>query len=57
MRARLWDKNFRYVPAAETDISKTFDRIRREQKRIAQEAAQKVAPLTRQIQGGRHGSR
>jgi hypothetical protein len=27
IRARLWDKDFKYVPAAETDIRKTFARL------------------------------
>jgi hypothetical protein len=39
MKAPILDPNFRYTPAAETDIAKTFARIRREQKRQAAAAA------------------
>jgi hypothetical protein len=38
---KITDKDFRYTPAASTDIRKTFDRIRREQKKQA-EALQHV---------------
>ena len=30
MRAKLWDKTFKYTKAENTDIRKTFDRIRKE---------------------------
>ena len=33
---RITDPDFRYVPAAKTDIRKTFARIRAEQKKAAQ---------------------
>ena len=33
---RLTDPEFRYVPAARTDIRKTFAKIRAEQKKAAQ---------------------
>lgn len=36
----VYDKNFKYVPAAKTDISKTFARIR---KQMAEEEARKLA--------------
>jgi hypothetical protein len=41
----LLDKDFKYTPAASTDIRKTFERIRKEQKRIAEEQASKVQLL------------
>ncbi len=44
---RITDKSFRYVPAAATDIKKTFERVRREQRKNAAEAAVKVQPLKR----------
>lgn len=45
MSARLYDKDFKYVPAAKTDIRKTFARIRRElaEQQRAQDA--KVKPI------------
>lgn len=36
-----------YKPAAQTDIRKTFNRVRAIQARNAEEAAAKVAPLKR----------
>ena len=42
---RILDKSFRYVPAAATDIRKTFQRIRAEQRKNAEEAQAKVQPL------------
>lgn len=41
----ILDKTFKYVKAANTDISKTFKRIQAEQKRNAEEAQNKVKPL------------
>ncbi|MBX9612458.1 MAG: hypothetical protein K2X51_12625 [Burkholderiales bacterium] len=38
------DKAFRYRRAADTDISKTFARVRREQRVAAQKAAQAALP-------------
>lgn len=40
-RARLFDPTFRYYPAADTDVSRTFKRIRAQMK--ATEAAKKPA--------------
>jgi hypothetical protein len=42
MPKSLLDPAFKYVPAAETDIRRTFARIRREQKAIAEEKQTKV---------------
>lgn len=48
MKARCFDPDFKYVPAAATDISKTFARIRREmaaQAKIVQQSNVKaIAP-------------
>jgi hypothetical protein len=50
----ILDRSFRYTPSAQTDLRKTFARIRREQRRYdhdaveaAAEAKLKVAPLRR----------
>ena len=44
---RITDKSFKYVPAAETDIRKTFDRIRREQKAKEERERQNAAERLR----------
>lgn len=53
-RSSILDRNFKYVPAAATDIRKTFARVRREQRlqeerrRAADAGTQrKVATLAR----------
>lgn len=50
--SRILDKSFKYVPAAKTNIAKTFARVRREleakairEARNAEEAAFKVKPM------------
>lgn len=46
----ILDKRFKYVPAAATDIRKTFARIERERKKNAAEVQQVVTPLpTRKV--------
>lgn len=49
-RARCFDKDWRYVPSNETDISKTFARLKRQQKE-AEAAREKqpknIAPIKR----------
>lgn len=47
----ILDRSFRYTPSAETDLRKTFARIRRDQRRGAAEpdAAPNVARLKREI--------
>lgn len=51
---RITDKSFKYVPAAETDIRKTFARLRREvkakqeeERKFAQEREQKLVRIKR----------
>ena len=39
----IYDKNFRYVRSTETDISKTFERVRAELKAKADAAAKNEA--------------
>lgn len=53
-RTRITDPNFRYTPSVETDIRRTFARIRREQRAEAEarraadeEAKLKVTQLKR----------
>lgn len=41
----ILDKSFSYIPAAQTDLKKTFARIRKEQQRIQQERENKVAAI------------
>ena len=49
MSGRLMDSNgkFRYVPSFDTDIKKTFDRIRKEQAEEKPKTAENVQPLKR----------
>ena len=51
----ILNKNFRYVPAAATDIRKTFARIRREQKLAEERRRAQIAAPQRiaRIAGGR----
>jgi hypothetical protein len=44
---KITDPDFVYVPAIKTDIRKTFERIRKEQK----EAKANVAPIRRKANG------
>ena len=47
---RITDKDFRYTPAAKTDIRKTFARIRREQeqeRKAAEESLQRIIQIKR----------
>jgi len=53
MPKSILDKSFRYTPAASTDVAKTFERIRREQKKNAEEAKAKVQNFPRRINGSR----
>ena len=49
----ILDPEFRYTPSVETDLRKTFARIRREQRRVKEarsvaeaEARKKILPIT-----------
>lgn len=42
----ILDPTFKYVPAVQTDIRKTFDRVRWQMKREALDRAAKVQPIT-----------
>jgi len=50
----ICDRSFRYVPSIETDLKKTFARLRREQRsaqmKVEAETQQKLRPI-RPIQG------
>ncbi len=51
---RLTDQDFKYTPAASTDIRKTFARIERErkaQRKAAEEAAKVDNAKVRQLKG------
>lgn len=41
----ILDPTFRYVPAANTDIRKTFAKVRREQNKVKEEQTAKVRTL------------
>ena len=43
----ILDKGFKYTPALDTDIRRTFDRLKREQQKRAREKAEKVTQLPR----------
>lgn len=47
----ILDRSFRYTPSAETDLRKTFARIRRAQRIGASEPAHNVAHLKRENGG------
>lgn len=49
---RITDPSFRYVPAAQTDIRRTFARLRKEQ-RAAQQQAPAAIPLKPRTQKGK----
>ena len=41
----IFDKSFRYRPSHETDIRKTFERVRREMIKAQERADKKVVPI------------
>lgn len=41
----ILDKTFRYRPSHETDIRKTFERVRREMSKAQEQADKKVVPI------------
>jgi hypothetical protein len=42
---RIFDKSFRYRPSHETDIRKTFERVRREMSKAQELTDKKVVPI------------
>ena len=44
---RILDPSFRYVPSRETDLRKTFERIRREREAAPRKPAETVVPIGR----------
>ena len=51
-RARCYDKDWRYTPQSESDIRKTFARIRRQQKEEEAARPANVKPI-RSAKGGK----
>lgn len=49
MKAKLWDKSFKYIPAVETDIRKLFAKVRREQKANKEELDKKLTRIGRKV--------
>ena len=47
----ILDRSFRYTPSAETDLRKTFARIRRAQAKAAAERAQAEEQATQNVVG------
>ena len=45
---RILDRSFRYVPSHETDVRKTFERIRKEREAGQQPPAHAVVPINRE---------
>lgn len=49
-KTRLYEKGWRYYPASDTNVARTFARIRRQQREAAEAAKQpvNVKPIRRQ---------
>ena len=45
---RILDRSFRYVPSHETDVRKTFERIRKEHEAAQQPPADTVVQINRE---------
>jgi hypothetical protein len=45
---RILDRSFRYVPSHETDVRKTFERIRKEREAGQHQPAQTVVQINRE---------
>ncbi len=45
---RILDRSFRYIPSRETDVRKTFDRIRKERESGQQQPADTVVQINRE---------
>ena len=46
---RIFDRDFKYVPASKTDIASTFRRIRRQQAEQKAATEAKVQPIKRAV--------
>jgi hypothetical protein len=44
---RILDRTFRYIPSRETDVRKTFERIRKELEALERQAPQTVVQINR----------
>ena len=44
---RILDRSFRYIPSHETDVRKTFERIRKERETAQQQPADTVVQINR----------
>jgi hypothetical protein len=44
---RILDPSFRYIPSRETDVRKTFERIRKEREATERQAPQTVVQINR----------
>ena len=49
----ILDPTFRYTPAADTDLRKTFARVRREQERAKRDSASQMANVYRNFENRR----
>jgi len=45
---RILDRSFRYVPSHETDVRKTFERVRKEREAAQQPPADTVVQINRE---------
>ena len=46
----LFDKSFRYKPSFDTDLKKTFERLKREQKAREEQAAKDAAEIAEKVE-------
>jgi hypothetical protein len=49
----ILDRSFRYTPSSQTDLRKTFARVRREQVKADEAAQQEAQRKVRQIKGAK----
>jgi hypothetical protein len=45
---RILDRSFRYIPSRETDVRKTFERIRKEREAAQQQPAHTLVQINRE---------
>ncbi len=53
----ILDRSFHYTPSVETDLRKTFARLRREQRKVTKidaVASANVSSIARRLNGGKH---